>query len=307
LSLVVLLVALVSTVTAFFGDYAQAEMTAYWFEEGAETLAGRINEFLGSGWNGDRMLFEASGAGRPGTAGEQGELDELSRAVFIERALWATWKSVPFLVGESQAVHLLPADGEWPTVGSAPAAIFVWPYGNWKRAWTMLDVPVEVWVEEGALSQGDRDPEPFTTFLAFYVRPVETAPPALARFQGGVELLDAAVRSVDQGLRVELSWQATAALSDDYTVFVHYMRDQQRIAQSDRQPAGGHYPTDRWHAGDLIHDEHFIPLTDSPDPARDQIIVGLYRPGDGRHLDLLDPAGNPAGAFVVLPLSEVLQ
>ena len=291
----ILFVGLVSSATAYFGDYAQAETTAYWFEDGAEALAGEINRSLGRGWDGERMLYRTSNEGShpPG------------RQVYIEPALWNTWMALPFLIADSSAVQLLPLDREWPIVSNGPAAIFVWPYGNWRRVWSMPSVPAEIRVVAGALSQGDLDPEPFTTYRVFYVTPVETVPPPLARFQGGVELVAAQVRSTDQGVHVELCWHATARLSDDYTVFVHYMRDEQRIAQDDAQPAGGHYPTSQWRAGDLVHDEHLIPLIEPPDSSRDQIILGLYRPEDSQHLDRLDQTGNPAGTVFALPVNAI--
>jgi hypothetical protein len=163
----------------------------------------------------------------------------------------------------------------------------------------------EICVEEGALSQGDRDPEPFTTYLVFTVTPVGNAAPALARFQGGVELVGAAVRKVDQGVNVELRWYSTASIPDDYVIFVHYLQDEQRIAQDDAMPAGGRYPTSLWQIGDLICDNHLIHLPNAPDPNRDQIRLGFYRSGDDQRLDLLDHAGNPAGTYLTLPVGAI--
>jgi 4-amino-4-deoxy-L-arabinose transferase-like glycosyltransferase len=289
--LVVLGVALFSTTIAYLGRYAHSDMAGYWFEDGAVALAGQVNRFLGSGWDGERMLH-----GQPG-----------ERVVYVESLLWREWQAIPFLVADSSAVRLLPDDQDWPAVGDGPAAIFVWPYGDWQRVWPALGSPIEIRVQEGALSQGDRDPEPYRTFLAFYVTPVETAPPALARFAGGVELVGVALGPTDGGAQVELQWRATAPLPDDYTVFVHYLRDGERVGQHDAQPAGAHYPTRRWQPGDLVHDEHVIPLDLSPDSARDALRIGLYRVSDGQALDVLDAAGNPAGAFTVLPIREVLR
>jgi len=286
LSFVALFIGLLSTTTAYFGRYAHSDMAAYWFEDGAVALAGQVNRFLGSGWDGERMLH-----GKPG-----------ERVVYVEPLLWREWQAVPFLVADSPAVQLLPEGQDWPTVGDGPAAIFVWPHGDWQRVWPMLGAPIEIRVEEGALSQGDRDSEPYRTFLAFYVAPVETAPPALARFAGGVELVSATVRPTAGGAQVELHWRATAPVPDDYTVFVHYLRDGERVGQHDAQPAGAHYPTRRWQPGDLIHDEHFVSLDVSLDSARDALRIGLYRATDGQALDVLDAADNPAGTFVVLPV-----
>jgi 4-amino-4-deoxy-L-arabinose transferase-like glycosyltransferase len=287
----VLSISLIATIIAYFSDYAHADETAYWFEDGAEALAGAVNEFLDSGWDGERVLH--------------GESE--GRQAYIDSSLWQEWKSVPFLVADSPNVQLLGAEGEWPTLGREPAAFFVWPYGNWRRVWSTLAGPVDVRVEEGELSQGDRDLEPFSTYRAFYIAPVKDAPLPVVRFHGGVELADVRLRSVDEGVRVELVWHPTALLSDDYVVFVHYLAGEERIAQDDAQPAGGHYPTSRWRVGDVVHDDHFMPLPGEPDPSHDQIVIGLYRSADGQPVDVLDGAGNPAGTFVTFPAGDVMR
>jgi hypothetical protein len=284
---VVLLFALGSTATVYFGDYAHADMAAYWFEDGAEALAGAINGFLGDGWDGGQMQHGTPGA----------------REVYVDPALWEISSSVSFLVPPSPAVHTLPIGDTWPPIGNGPAAIFLWPYEDAQRAWPMLSAPAKIRVVRGPLSQGDRDPQPFTTYRAFYVTPVETPPPAVARFQDGVQLVDSTVRRVPGGVSIELAWYATADLGEDYTVFVHYVRDGQRLGQGDAQPAEGYYPTRLWRAGDLVHDTHWIAMEEVPDPARDQIYLGFYRPQDGQRLDLLDQAGNPAGTYFILPVT----
>lgn len=305
-----LLVALTSTATAYFGDYARAEQTAYWFESGAVELAGEVNGFLGSGWDGAQMRH-----GEPA-----------GRRVYLDELLWASWPSLHFLVPydgdlvphDRNPVSLLPASGGWPLLEGGEqhgTAIFVWPYESWRQIWDMRPpaasleqppTPVEITVQAGALSQGDQDPEPFTTYRALYITPLETLPPALARFQGGVELVGATAQPTDHGVRVRLRWYATAPLAEDYTIFVHYVRDGQRLGQGDSQPANGHYPTSLWRAGELLNDDHPITLSQPLDPARDQIFLGFYRPQTDQRLDLLDHAGNPAGTYTTLPVNEIL-
>ena len=275
---------LVSTAWAYFGDYARAPQTAYWFEEGAVGLAGSVNRFLGAGWDGERMLH-APAAGR---------------RVYLERGLWEQWPQVRFLVGPSAAVTLLPAAP--PSDLGAGVAVFVWPYGDYAPALTLLPHPAEVSVEEGPLSQGDRDPRPYTTFLAFYARP-PTEGTVVARFGAGVELLGTEVTAADGGrVRVRLIWRATAPVDEDYTVFLHYLRDGERIAQGDSRAAGGHYPTTAWRPGDVVCDDHFLVGIGEPQPGRDRLRFGLWRPESGARLPILDEAGNPAGDWLEVPV-----
>ena len=283
------------TVTDYFQDYAHDPMTGYWFERGATTLAGRINGFLGEGWDGERMVL--------------GGPDD--RHVYLDEALWEEWPQVRFLVAAPEAVTL-GLEGGRP---DGPVAVFAWPYEDWQRAWALLPAPAEVTVEEGPLSQGDRDPEPYLTYVALYATPPDPAIPALARFSGGVELLGATVipANVDPAsrpghrtltLRVRLRWRATAPLADDYTVFLHYLRDGERIAQADARAAAGYYPTTAWHPGDVVNDDHYIAGVSTPSPERDVLLFGLWEPETGTQLYLLDEAGNPLADWIELPVES---
>ncbi|MGD1992394.1 MAG: glycosyltransferase family 39 protein [Anaerolineae bacterium] len=278
----VLLFGLGSTTWAYFGSYARDPMTGYWFEEGAVALAGRVNEFLGVGWDGERMV-----RGDPG-----------DRWVRVDPWLWEQWPQVRFLVTAEEALGV--GVGEQPA--DAPTAFFVWPYGDWQRVWPLLPTPVEILVEEGPPSQGDLDPEPYTTYLAFFATQPDPDAPAVARFSQGVELLGVSVTPREDGhLRARLRWRATQLLDGDYTVFVHYLRDGERLAQADARPAGGHYPTARWRPGDVIVDDHDFEVIE-PLAERDALLFGLWDPETGEKLYLLDEAGNPAGDWLVVPV-----
>jgi len=160
------------------------------------------------------------------------------------------------------------------------------------------------------LSQGDRDLQPYTTYLAFFAARPDAGAPVLARFSdpallaaGGVELLDAAVTPAGPDrLRVRLDWRASAPLAEDYTVFLHYLRDGERIAQADSRPAGGRYPTTTWRVGDVIHDDHYVEGVGPPLPGRDVLLFGLWQPESGAILYRLDEAGNPAGDWIEVPV-----
>ncbi len=304
--LVFLLLSLVSTTWAYFGVYARDPMTGYWFEDGAVALAGRVNSFLGVGWDGERMLH-----GSPG-----------NRQVYLDPRLWNDWQpQLEFLLAAPEAVRsITKSQIPNPKISnhqiSDQVAVFAWSYEDWRWAWPLLPAPAEIVVEEGPLSQGDRDPEPYTTYLAFFATPPDPAIPALARFSGGVELLGVEVTPVDPppllggdrgGVSVRLRWRATAPLAEDYVVFLHYLRDGERIAQADSQPAGGHYPTRLWHPGDVINDDHYVEGIGSPLPGRDALLFGFWQPESGAKLYLLDEAGNPAGDWMMVPVESLIS
>jgi hypothetical protein len=260
-------------------------------------LAGRINGFLGTGWDGQRMLH-----GEP-----------IDGQVYLDAALWEEWQpQVEFLVESASNLQIGNLQIPNPQISNPHVAVFAWPYGEWRQAWALLPEPAEIVFEEGPLSQGDRDPEPFTTYLAFFASPPVPDLPAVARFDGGVELLDVKVTPVDLdniarededgGIRVRLRWRATAPLRDDYAVFLHVLRDGERIAQADSQPAGGHYPTTVWRPGDVVNDDHRVAEIALPIPGRDVLRFGLWLPESGEVLHLLDEAGNPAGDWIEVPV-----
>jgi len=294
--IVPLLFGLGSATWAYLGDYARQPMAGYWFERGAAALAGRINRFLGAGWDGERMIHGSSD----------------NQHVYLDQRLWDEWQpQLRFLVAAPEAMtigwepHPTPlSEREGPGEG---VAIFTWPYGDRQQIWTLLPAPAEITVEEGPLSQGDRDPQPFITYLAFFAAPPDPTTPVLARFSEGVELLSVEVQTSDfseksEVLRVRLRWRAAAPLPDNYTVFLHYLRDGERIAQADSRPAAGHYPTTLWRPGDVVNDDHYVEGVGAPLPGRDALLVGLWQPEragtPGEKLYLLDAAGNPVGDWI---------
>jgi 4-amino-4-deoxy-L-arabinose transferase-like glycosyltransferase len=286
-----LLFGLGSTAWSYFGDYARDPMSGYWFECGAAALAGRINRFLGVGWDGRQMLHGAPG----------------NRQVYLDAALWSEWRpQIEFLVAapEAMTVGLEGSQTSGPHV-----AVFAWPYDDWQRLWELLPAPSEITVEEGPLSQGDRDPEPFTTYLAFFATPPDPAPPPLARFSGGVELLGVEVTPAPlpsggdtRGGTVRLRWRATAPLVEDYTIFVHYLRDGERVSQADSRPAGGHYPTTAWRPGDVVNDDHPVGGIGDPLVGHDTLRIGFWQPESGAKLLLLDEGMNPVGDWLEVPV-----
>jgi hypothetical protein len=86
-------------------------------------------------------------------------------------------------------------------------------------------------------------------------------------------------------LPVDLRWQASQPTADNYHVFVHLLDEQdQRIAQSDGQPALWTRPTSSWQPGEIIEDRHALCLPADLPPGDYQLIVGLYLPQNGQRL-----------------------
>ncbi|MGQ9683714.1 MAG: glycosyltransferase family 39 protein [Anaerolineae bacterium] len=125
-------------------------------------------------------------------------------------------------------------------------------------------------------------------------------------FEGQVELLgyELPAQTLQPGdwLPVTLYWRAQAAMSEDYSVFVHLF-DGRRvlIAQRDRYPGRGLFPTSQWRPGDALADTYYLRIPPDLAKPRDLCIeVGLYRAANGSRLRVLDADGKAAGDSIAL-------
>ncbi len=252
----------------YFAVYARAPQTYQWLEGGAVALAGKINEQRGAGWDGSRML-----SGPPA-----------DRAIYLDQKLWESWTAIPFLVPR-EAVQFLPVSRvTWPPGG---AAFFVWPYRAWAdEILPLLPHPVYLQASPGPQAQGDKDPQPYTVADVVLAEPLPPVPPEIATFDNGMQLRAALVHPVSAGVQVQLYWRADNSPQADYTVFVHYLREGEKIAQHDGQPARDLLPTSLWQPGDLILDVHNLPQIHPR--AGDTLWLGLYRSDNGASVS---PAG----------------
>jgi hypothetical protein len=104
-------------------------------------------------------------------------------------------------------------------------------------------------------------------------------------------------------LRLTLLWQARAAMSTSYKVFVH-VEDESgvRRAQADATPFFGLYPTSRWNDGEIVRDYIDIDLAPGLAAGRYVVRVGLYNPDSGQRLLLA--GGADSLALAALPLGQ---
>jgi 4-amino-4-deoxy-L-arabinose transferase-like glycosyltransferase len=272
---------LLSTTYDYFIRYPAAPSTYTWFEGGAVELAGRLNALRGAGWDGVRVQHPAAGA------------NASPAKLYIDQQLWEEWSALPFLVAEDadrMPISFLPGDADQR---SSSVIYAVWPYRDWEPdVLPYLPHPAYLQLYQGPLAQGDRDPEPFTTALIIAATLRPAVPEPVGHFEGGV-VLRAALLTEGEGMsELRLWWETKEPLDEDYTIFVHYLRDGDRIAQHDGQPGMGHLRTSYWQPGDLVLDIHPLPGV-TPAPAHDTLRLGLYNAVTGKGLIVVDAAGNP--------------
>ncbi len=138
-------------------------------------------------------------------------------------------------------------------------------------------------------------------------RPRDVPPPRqvlLVHFGSAITLLGYDLARADAGgLRLGLHWRADGSVDDDWTVFVHLLDPQGRVAVgSDSQPGEGAYPTSTWLPGETFLDVHTLAAT-SEQIRTGRLEVGLYRLTTGERLPAIAGDGQPLGDALLLPIS----
>ena len=98
-------------------------------------------------------------------------------------------------------------------------------------------------------------------------------------------------------LTVTLYWQSLAQMSQNYSVFVHLLDENELIvAQRDMYPGQGLYPTSLWSVGDAIANRYVLTLPETAfAPNQVQLEVGLYNFATGERLLAYGPDGESLG------------
>jgi 4-amino-4-deoxy-L-arabinose transferase-like glycosyltransferase len=267
----------------FVRHVGASEELGYYFEADQLREAVEINRFLGTGWQG-------TGIGEPHGAPVAG------RRVYLGPRLWEDRITVNLLVASPDRVAILGRD---QPVEADHVLALVWPFENMTVVRQVLPAPAEIAVWPGPVEKGDLDEEPRLLYVAFQGDRLREASPAKARFGGGLELLDWHTSATEEGLtQLDLRWRTTRPLSRDYTVFVHVECDGTTIAQDDRAPGAGYYPTSWWRPGDEITDTHVL---DAPyDPTGHRVWVGWYELNSMQHLRVLDHNAQPGPEQLLL-------
>ncbi len=106
---------------------------------------------------------------------------------------------------------------------------------------------------------------------------------------------------------VTLYWQALTNIPTSYQIFTHIESETGLVAQADGVPVCWTYPTNNWRPGQIIADQHAIPLSPDVTPGTYPLEIGLYLPDTFVRLDILDEAGNPAGTSLTLTTLEITE
>lgn len=102
-------------------------------------------------------------------------------------------------------------------------------------------------------------------------------------------------------LRARLLWEPIGTTTNDWTIAT-YLTDSSGaiVAQDDRQPCDGSYPTSRWQSGDLISDDRTLAVPADLPPGNYQLAIVFYRLSDNTRLPVRGSANQPLGDMLYL-------
>ncbi|MGC9468138.1 MAG: phospholipid carrier-dependent glycosyltransferase [Anaerolineae bacterium] len=108
-------------------------------------------------------------------------------------------------------------------------------------------------------------------------------------------------------LTVDLTWQCTAPMVEDYTVSIQLIDDRWRkVGQSDEWPQAGQAPTSAWRMGDQIMERRVLTVAGDAESGAYDLRIAVYRvtpEGELAHLPVsLDQAAMPAKALALTRL-----
>jgi hypothetical protein len=80
-----------------------------------------------------------------------------------------------------------------------------------------------------------------------------------------------------QRVHIQLWWQALESMDKSYTVFTHLLSPFDKIqGQHDGKPRRGTYPTELWHPGEVIVDDHYLTVSSEAQKGLYEVQVGIY-------------------------------
>jgi hypothetical protein len=212
---------------------------------------------------------------------------------------------------------------EWPA--TAPAArrgvarFDVWPWYPAGSTYFLLS-----WSGADGASHSLRLEGPCIRSGPGSIRVVGIAQPMDATLAGGIRLRGfdlhrpfrdgIAEARPGEELVLDLFWEATEAVGQDYTVFAQLVGSAHNPdtggpvwGQHDGQPVGGSYPTGRWKPGQTIVDRHVFRIDPNAPAGEYELHVGMYLLATLERLPVQRADGSVGGDHVVLARVRVSE
>lgn len=121
-------------------------------------------------------------------------------------------------------------------------------------------------------------------------------------FEEAITIESAVVLNAERAdtLLIRLHWRTNQPIADSFTVFTHVLSDDgELVAQRDRLPGNGLYPTDSWATDAVIVDQFALQLPSDLASGSYQVIAGLYNRDSGLRLQVSSANAQLPDAAVI--------
>ena len=150
-----------------------------------------------------------------------------------------------------------------------------------------------------------------TQDIDIYVNPRYMQYKSGAEFGDNIQLVgfdaDKQVKLTPDNHKIPLTlfWRGTAEIPDNYVIFFHLLNEKgETVAQRDTAPRYGTLNTTQWTPNELFDDDQSLEVPANLPPGRYKIELGMYRPTDGKRLNVTQAAPGqqvtPGGDSLVL-------
>ncbi len=228
----------------------------------------------------------------------------------LQQALWAYYRpaDLPGQIIPREALLDETTAGAW--LASAVADYHrVWLVDSGHPAEYDPDHRAQAWLAGRGRFALRRD-FPGASLALFVLTPPTTAQQAVeVVFDERLKLVGYSLEnpnlSAGEAALITLYWEAMRPVAEDYTVFVHLVGEDGRLAgQVDSQPAAGSRPTSQWQPGVVITDPYALLTAADIPTGRYHLQVGLYTWPSLLRLPITHPpAPTPYDAFPLATLS----
>jgi len=196
---------------------------------------------------------------------------------------------------------------------------------DYQRVWLVPAAPGDWWVSHQMEPWMDRHSMRLDqTFfrivhIGLYESPAtffDTMTPQSVTFGDGIQLDGFRLADGESPLVVEpgeavpltLVWHAEQAPTMGYTVFTHLVGpDGMLWGQWDNPPVWGTYPTTEWGAGETVFDQYLIPVKEDAPHGEYHLLVGLYDPGSGARLPVVNDKEQVIGDSIQIDAAVIVS
>lgn len=243
-------------------------------------------------------LFEAAARRMAETI----QTETATTAIFVDQRLWDGWPSIRYFLEDTRPIHRFQPETGLPITPGNSFSVYLWPFAPREFLYALPPSTSTVTIAEGEPARGDLDPIPLPFMVHYSIYPTAEDWPVIARFGENIKLRQAQYELINETrLQMQLTWTVDQSPSRDLKIFVHVQAGEAVLGQWDGPPGQGYWPKEAWQPGLALQDQFDIELSESFDPVRHTIWIGVYDSETLERVPQLDENGTVIGDQWPLP------